>query len=143
MAWTAPKTWSVGEILTKALLDVQLRDNLLQTAPALVTTDGDIVVATAANALKRLAAMGSGDTFIMEVGAWELDISALTTNDTVGGASAGVAEIKTPVTQAEAQGGSGTRYSLWSPTRVKEAIDALGGVGLTAATFSRIRLFGH
>ena len=29
MAWTAPRTWVVGEVVTKALLDEQLRDNLL------------------------------------------------------------------------------------------------------------------
>lgn len=29
MAWTAPRTWVVGEILTAALLNTHLRDNLL------------------------------------------------------------------------------------------------------------------
>ena len=28
MAWTAPKTWTVGELVTKALLDLHVRDNL-------------------------------------------------------------------------------------------------------------------
>lgn len=127
MAWTAPATATVGQILTAAFMNTQLRDNMLQTAPALVTTDGDMLVATAANTLKRLAAF-SGDVLLQELGAWELDISALTTNDTVGGASAGVAEIKVPVTQAEAEAGTNTRFSLWSSQRVKQAIDALSGV---------------
>ena len=107
-------------------MNAQLRDNMLQTAPALVTTDGDLVVATAANTLKRLAAF-SGDVLLMELGAWELDISLLTTNDTVGGASSGVAEIKVPVTQVEAEAGTNTRFSLWSSQRVKQAIAALSG----------------
>ena len=136
MAWTTPKTWASGYVVLAADLNTHLRDNLNMTAPALVTTDGDIVVATAANALKRLNATGSGDTFIHEVGAWELDISALTTNDTVGGASAGVAEIKVPVTQAEAEGGTNTRFSLWSAARVKQAIQALAGIPV----FSRVVL---
>ena len=76
MAWTAPATATVGQILTAAFLNAQLRDNMLLTAPSLVTTDGDIVVATAANALKRLAAMGSGDTFLHEIGGLEDDVSA-------------------------------------------------------------------
>lgn len=29
MAWTAPRTWVVGELITKTLLDTHLRDNLL------------------------------------------------------------------------------------------------------------------
>ena len=80
-------------------------------------------MATAANVLKRLAAF-FGDVLLQELGAWELDISALTTDDGVGGASAGVAEIKVPVTQAEAEAGTNTRFSFWSSERVKQAIAA-------------------
>jgi len=29
MSWTAPRTWVVGEVVTKALLDAQIRDNEL------------------------------------------------------------------------------------------------------------------
>lgn len=36
-------------------MNTQVRDNFLQTAPSLVTTKGDIVAATAANALARRA----------------------------------------------------------------------------------------
>lgn len=41
--------------MTAALMNVHLRDNLNETAPAKVTTAGDTVYATAANALARLA----------------------------------------------------------------------------------------
>lgn len=63
-------------MVTAAHLNTDIRDNFAQTAPGLVTTDGDIVVATAANALKRLGAMGGGDTFLHEVGGLESDVSA-------------------------------------------------------------------
>lgn len=33
MAWTAPKTWTVGEVLTAANLNLHLRDNLNALAP--------------------------------------------------------------------------------------------------------------
>ncbi len=135
MAWTAPATATVGQILTAAFMNAQLRDNMLLTAPSLVTTDGDIVVATAANTLKRLAAF-SGDVLLQELGAWELDISALTTNDTVGGASAGVAEIKVPMTQAEAEAGTGTRFSLVSPQRIKQAIDAGSQANIATGSYT-------
>jgi hypothetical protein len=55
MAWTAPKTWTVGEILTAANMNAQVRDNLLETGPALVTTKGDLLVAAGLNNLDRVA----------------------------------------------------------------------------------------
>jgi hypothetical protein len=124
MAFTSIPTVSTGDIATAAWANTYLKNNFAETAPGLVGADGELVVATAANALKKLTAF-SGDLLLHELGAWELNISALTTNDTVGGASAGVAEIKTPVTQAEAEAGSNTRFSLWSSLRVKQAIAAL------------------
>lgn len=56
MAWTAPATVITGDLLTAALWNAQVRDNMLETAAAKVTTAGDIVYATGANALARLAA---------------------------------------------------------------------------------------
>ncbi|MFT2016283.1 hypothetical protein ACMA1D_10635 [Streptomyces sp. 796.1] len=40
MAWTAPKTWTAGAVLTAAELNEQLRDNLLETMPAKAMTPG-------------------------------------------------------------------------------------------------------
>lgn len=54
MAWSSPRTWVALEVLTASLLNTHLRDNLLETAPAKVTTAGDLVYATGANALARL-----------------------------------------------------------------------------------------
>lgn len=55
MSWTAPRTWTAGEMLTAALLNTHLRDNLLETSVAKVTTAGDMIYATAVNALARRA----------------------------------------------------------------------------------------
>lgn len=63
MAWTAPRTFVTGEVLTAAIFNTHLRDNLLMTAPALVTTKGDIVAATGANALSRLG-VGTDGKFL-------------------------------------------------------------------------------
>ncbi len=54
MAWTAPRTWVADEIVTAALMNTHVRDNLLETMTAKVTTAGDTAYATAANALARL-----------------------------------------------------------------------------------------
>jgi len=60
MAWTAPRTWVTAEVVTAALMNTHVRDNLLQTAPAIVTTAGDFVYATAANTIARLPAGTTG-----------------------------------------------------------------------------------
>jgi hypothetical protein len=60
VAWTAPRTWVTGETVTAALLNTHLRDNLLETGPAKVTTAGDLIYGSAANALARLAASTNG-----------------------------------------------------------------------------------
>lgn len=60
MAWTAPRSWVTSELVTAAIMNTHVRDNLLQTAPALVTTKGDIVAATGANALARVAVGTNG-----------------------------------------------------------------------------------
>lgn len=57
MSWTAPRTWVANEVVTAAIMNTHVRDNLLATVPALVTTAGDSVYATAANTLARLAAV--------------------------------------------------------------------------------------
>lgn len=60
MAWTAPRTWTTGELVTASMFNTGLRDNLLATGVATVTTAGDITYATGANALARLAAVATG-----------------------------------------------------------------------------------
>ena len=66
MAWTAPRTWVAAETLTAALLNTHVRDNLLESAPAKVTTKGDLVVATAANSLTRLAVGSNGAVLVSD-----------------------------------------------------------------------------
>lgn len=55
MAWTAPRTWVTSEVVTAAKLQPHIRDNFLTQDVAQVTTAGDLVYASAANALTRLA----------------------------------------------------------------------------------------
>lgn len=66
MAWTSPRTWVASETLTAALLNAHIRDTLNETAPAKVTTKGDIVAATAANTLARLAIGSNGYPLIAD-----------------------------------------------------------------------------
>jgi hypothetical protein len=50
MAWTAPRTWTDGELVTKAIMDPHIRDNLLAVGPHLIarkTSDQSVTSSTA------------------------------------------------------------------------------------------------
>lgn len=68
-SWTSPRTWVTGEMVTSSIMNTHLRDNLNETGPALVTTAEDLLVATAANDLKRLAKGTDGQVLTMVSGA--------------------------------------------------------------------------
>ena len=55
MAWTTPRTRVTGEVVTAALLNAQIKGNLDLSAPAIMTTAGDIIYASGANTPARLA----------------------------------------------------------------------------------------
>jgi hypothetical protein len=61
-----------AETVTAALMNTHVRDNLLETGPAKVTTNGDIIYATAANALARLGIGSANDALVVSGGipAW-------------------------------------------------------------------------
>lgn len=63
-SWTAPRTWVVSEVVTASIMNTHVRDDLLETSPAKVTTKGDLTPATAANALARLA-VGNDDQVLI------------------------------------------------------------------------------
>lgn len=64
MAWTAPRSWSDGEVPTGSVMNTHVRDELLELAPGKVTTAGDLVVATGASALARKAAGSAGQQVV-------------------------------------------------------------------------------
>ena len=55
MAWSTPKTWTSGYVVLASDLNTYIKNQQLETAPAKVSAQGDIVYASGANALARLA----------------------------------------------------------------------------------------
>jgi hypothetical protein len=51
MVWQAPITWTVGQTVTAAQLNAQIRDNMNLAPAALATTAGSFFVATGTNAI--------------------------------------------------------------------------------------------
>lgn len=54
MAWTTPRTWTTGELVTAAIMNTHVRDNFNTTPAALVTALGDLTPATGTSAMARL-----------------------------------------------------------------------------------------
>lgn len=56
MAWTVPRDWTTGEIVTETMMDTHVRDNLnyLKGATGAISLDGDVTVNDAASALFAL-----------------------------------------------------------------------------------------
>ena len=67
MAWSAPKTWSSGYVVLAADMN-NIRDQLNATAPATLTSQGDIVIASGANALARLAKSTTTTQYLANTG---------------------------------------------------------------------------
>ncbi len=69
MAWTDPAghIWATAETVTAANMNTYIRLNLEETAPDKVTTAGDTVYATGANALTRLA-IGAANSHLVSTG---------------------------------------------------------------------------
>ena len=61
MAWTTPRTWTTGEVVTAAIMNTHVKSNFDVSAPAVLTTAGDILYASGANAPARLAKGTNGN----------------------------------------------------------------------------------
>jgi len=81
MAWTAPRTWVTSEVVTASHMNTHVRDNLLETGPAIVTAGDKILVSDAANSLVEREVTAN------EVGAAETTTSGSYTNLTTSGPS--------------------------------------------------------
>jgi hypothetical protein len=68
MVWTTPKTWAAGYVVLAADLNLHLRDNLNVTAPAIMTTLGDIIYASGANEPARLARSTTTTQYLANTG---------------------------------------------------------------------------
>ena len=67
MAWTAPRTWVTSETVTSALMNTHVRDNLLETAPALASS-GAMFYGDGSNSLAALSPIGSVGSFLVTDG---------------------------------------------------------------------------
>ena len=125
MAWTAPRTYVDGETITKSILDVHVRDNL--NALMVVTTKGDLAVATASVTLTRLP-IGSAGAVLVADATPSMGMRWSSTGKT---ASAGAATNVLISNTLTAAANSDTLHQLYSaPIIAKGAFTGLVGTGL-------------
>ena len=90
------------ENLTAAQLNTYQRDNLKTTSPAIVTTASDVVYASAANTVARLAAGTDGAPFVYDTGTnaptWPVDFTDVGVEFGFAGASTGTLSESTSYT---------------------------------------------
>jgi hypothetical protein len=136
-----------GEIVTAALLNEQIKDNGLLTAPAIMTTAGDIMYASAANTPARLAKSTTSTQYLANTGtsnvpAWNEVALATGVSGTLpvanGGTaatSAGIAAFNS-ITGYSAAGATGTTSTnvvfSTSPTLVTPALGTPSSGTLTS-----------
>lgn len=68
MAWTTPRDWVHGELVTAAIMNQHVRDNLQETAVAKAQAAGDLFYATGAHALTRLPIGSNGQILTVSGG---------------------------------------------------------------------------
>lgn len=68
MSWTAPRTYVTGEVLTAAIFNTDLRDNMKETAAATAQSAGDLVYADAANSMGSRLGIGVANTVLVSDG---------------------------------------------------------------------------
>lgn len=89
MAWTAPRTWVTSEVVTAAIMNTHVRDNLLETGPAIVTAGaGRMLVSNGTNSLvQRFPQFANVDTSQTTTSTSYTDLT--TTGPTISGATTG------------------------------------------------------
>lgn len=68
MTWNTPATATLGQLVTAAFWNAQVRDNMLETSAATVTTAGDLAYADAANSMGSRLAIGAAGTILGSTG---------------------------------------------------------------------------
>ncbi len=53
MAWTAPRTYVTAEVITASILNTDLRDNMLETAPNKASATGRIIVTAGSKSVEE------------------------------------------------------------------------------------------
>jgi hypothetical protein len=68
LSFTSPKTWASGYVVLASDLNTYIRDNQNMTAPAIMSAQGDILIASGANTPIRLAKSTTSTQYLANTG---------------------------------------------------------------------------
>jgi len=68
LSFTSPKTWASGYVVLASDLNTYIRDNQNMTAPAIMTSQGDLLIASGANTPIRLAKSTTSTQYLANTG---------------------------------------------------------------------------
>ena len=126
MAYTVMGTQVTGYVVLASDWN-EMVNNFIASAPDIFTTDGDLFVASGANAGARLAAFTSSTGDLKRTaGGLEIDSSPAATGDILYSSDGTVWAISTAMSQAQAEAGNDTQVRGTTAERQKQAIDSLG-----------------
>ena len=135
MAWTTPRTWVTNEIVTAAIMNAHVRDNLRETSAFTVSAAGALPYADAANSVNSEVLIGAnGSTLVSDGSAplWRLPTQA-SGNDTAltGVVATGYTDLDDSALDGGAGAGEAIAVTITTGTRVRLDLRAslLNGTG--------------
>ena len=136
MAWTTPVDYSTGQVITAAIWNnlIGSGGNIDETAPAKVTTAGDLVYGTGTNAISRLG-IGSANTVLKSSGSAPAWGTVATTELSAGNDKVFYSNSSGVVTEI-ALGGANTVLTSSGATSAPSFAAAAGGGGSVQMTSS-------
>lgn len=137
MAYTTRSTQVAGYVVTASDWNESVNNDLAGPGEAFAN-DGEVWIATGANAGEAVAILQASNFLKHEYGGLEFDANAVTTGDTVVGQSAGVMGLETAMSQAQAEAGTDTQVRGVTAERIKQAIAAQA----TATKNWKLYMFG-
>lgn len=153
MAWTAPRTWTDGELVTASIMNTHVRDNELSIGPHLIVRKTSDETVTSSAVLQNddalLMALGTNETWLFE---FDILFTGGTTGDfktalafpastNISATSYGRDSSLTTIIQEDATGTSPTTGRAWEPisTTVPTFL-MIKGVVSTAGTSGNLTL---
>ena len=137
MAWTTPKTdWATGDVVTAAQFNAQVGANMNETSTAKVTTAGDLVYGTGANAIARLGVGSANQVLKVNSGATAPEWSAVAATELTAGNDKVFYSNSSGVVTEIALGGANTVLTSSGTTSAPSFAAAAGGGGSVQMTSS-------
>lgn len=146
MSWTSPRTWTTGELVTAAICNTHIRDNLLVCNPSTIQVliDGAGAAIAAGSAVRfevpfncsvaRWTLLGDGNASNIEVAVWAVSYAGFPP------ASEDSITATSPMTIASGASGQDTNPSTWSAMTAGEigVIQVIGCCGIRKCTVALI-----